>query len=299
MYNIAAYVLQCNIIIMSEISQWVELLNKIEESATKTEEVKTESTNVEEVKQEPIKVEDVVITDSNSETDIWTATVVTDVVEDWKPLSEYAYDIVSDELKKKAEEDMLNSIKEEDMPEVQISQIEKEKAIEEITNDITETIEENSNKSPDEVFEAIATDLYSKIEKKESEIKIWKSKCDDLEEIVKNLNSEMIKLKHWSDKIEIIDDFFGKFAVTYWDWKKSENDAEKIKLSTKLATILLWWTKMVYPEIDVKEVLDMVSEKRNKWIKAIQDMNQWSQRDIEIKEKSANVYRPSPYVFSK
>jgi hypothetical protein len=91
---------------------------------------------------------------------------------------------------------MLNSIKEEDMPEVQISQIEKEKAIEEITNDITETIEENSNKSPDEVFEAIATDLYSKIEKKESEIKIWKSKCDDLEEIVKNLNSEMIKLKH-------------------------------------------------------------------------------------------------------
>ena len=56
---------------------------------------------------------------------------------------------------------------------------------------------------------------------------------------------------------------------------------------------------MVYPEIEVKEVLDMVSAKRNKWIEAIQNLTQSWQRDITIQEKANEVKsRPSPYVFS-
>ena len=283
---------------MNEISKASDLLNKIEEVAVSWSSV-VENNTVEPVPQESIKVEEVTITDSSWDSNLWTATVITETVEDWKPLSEYAYDQVSEELKKKAEEDMINSIKEEDMPQVNLETLTKEEAIEQLTNEITETIEENSNKSPDEVFEAIATDLYSKIEKKESENKILQSKCNDLEDMVKWLNSEIIKLKHWSDKIDIVDDIFWKFAVIYSDWKSASNDADKIKLSTKLASNLLGMTKMIYPEIEVKEVLDMVSAKRNKWVEAIQNLTQSWQRDIVIQEKSNEVKnRPSPYVFS-
>ena len=283
---------------MSEISKASDLLNKIEEVAVSWATV-VENNTVESIPQETIKVEEVTITDNSWDSNLWTATVITDTVEDWKPLSEYAYDQAAEELKKKAEEDMLNSIKEEDMPQVNLDTLTKEEAIEQLTNDITETIEENSNKSPDEVFEAIATDLYSKIGKKESENKILQSKCNDLEDMVKSLNSEMIKLKHWSDKIDIIDDRFWQFAVIYSDRKSANNDADKIKLSTKLASNLLGMTKMIYPEIEVKEVLDMVSAKRNKWIEAIQNLTQSWQRDITIQEKANEVKsRPSPYVFS-
>lgn len=293
------------LITMDEMSKANDLLAKIEKEATaekveKVEKVeKIEGTEAALEGKESIKVEDVVITDSTNGVDIGTATIKTDeLVEDGKSLWDYAYDAAADELKKKAEEEAMNFIKEDQLPDVELKQIEKEKAIEEITQNLEDIIESKSSKDPEAVLEAMATDFYKRIEKKETEIILLKSKNEDLEKLIKEQQSENLKLKHWWSKVDVSDDFMWSFAVTYQEWKWATEEKEKVNLSKKLATIFLWGTRMIYPELEVQDVLDLISAKREKGLKAIQGLTEWGMRDIQIQEKAREVNRPSPYVFS-
>lgn len=91
---------------------------------------------------------------------------------------------------------MLESIKEEDLPAIEVKAIEKEKAIEKIADDIEQTIEEHSNQTPEKVIEAMATKFYEEKERQSTKIMLLESKANDLEKIVKDLQSENLKLKH-------------------------------------------------------------------------------------------------------
>jgi len=301
--NIAVYVLHPNKPIMPDtVSDFVNantLVDKIDKwvapevttpTQTKTEEAVTET------KTESV-LSDVVVVDSTEDVNIGMATIATwDLVDDWKPLSEYAYDSAAEELKKKAEEEAMNFIKWDQLPDIEIKSIEKEKAIEEITQWLEEIIEKKGEQSPEEVLEAISTDFYIRLEKEKTQNVLLKSANEDLEKMIKELQTENLKLKHWSTKIDVTDDYMWAFAVTYNDLKKTEDEKEKNNLSKKMAAIHLGWLKMIYPELDSQDVLDLIAKKREQGLKAIQWLTEGWQRDVKIQEKSREIRRPSPFV---
>jgi len=114
--------------------------------------------------------------------------------------------------------------------------------------------------------------------------------------MIKELQTENLKLKHWSTKIDVTDDYMWAFAVTYNDLKKTEDEKEKNNLSKKMAAIHLGWLKMIYPELDSQDVLDLIAKKREQGLKAIQWLTEGWQRDVKIQEKSREIRRPSPFV---
>ena len=130
-------------------------------------------------------------------------------VDDGKTLAEYAYDNASDELKKKAEQEALEFMKEVKLPDIELKEAEKEKAIEEITQKLEDIIESKGSDDPRDTLEAMATDFYKRLDKKDTEIILLKAKNEDLEKIVKEQQTENLKLKHGSSKIDVDDDFIG------------------------------------------------------------------------------------------
>ncbi len=125
------------------------------------------------------------------------ATIETnELVEDGKTLAEYAYDTAADELKKKAEKEALEFMKEDQLPAIELREVEKEKAIEEITQGLEDIIESKGSDDYRSTLEAMATNFYKQLDKKDTDIILLKAKNEDLEKIVKEQQSENLKLKH-------------------------------------------------------------------------------------------------------
>lgn len=276
-------------------------MSNLEEIA-KAKETLTQEKPIAEVPQETtpnpeaIKAVDIEITSTSWEVDLWMATIETEeLVEDWKTLWDHMYDAALEEARKKAEEEVLKSVKEEDYPEIDVKQIEKDKVLDKMTEEIEDIIEKVN--TPEQMIQEIATELYTKLEKKDSELRIAKALETEYENKIKELQSENLKLKHWDNKVEIDDDYLWGFFVAYKDWKKSEDEKSKVSTSKKMFNIYFSWMKSIYPELDMEDIFWIVKSKKEKWMQTIQDLSWGSEKDIEIRQKASNLYRPNPFVL--
>lgn len=211
-----------------------------------------------------------------------------DIQED-KSLIEVIYEDEENKKKSEAEKDINELIQENELPEVIISDIEKEKQIEAVVVDIEKIIDKDI--SPEKVVEQL-TEMF--IEKEDSylmDINLKTRKIVKLEEIIESQNETINKLKYSDWKVDVVDDFMGALVTTYKDSKSNPQD---VKLLAKLGQIHLLWMQRIRPELDPDDIREMIKNKRDANLKAIQGIWQSSEKNTEVIQSQQTSQRTRP-----
>lgn len=210
-------------------------------------------------------------------------------IQEDKSLIEVIYEDEENKQKAEAEKDINELIKESELPEVIISDIEKEKQIEAVVGDIEKIIDKDI--SPEKVVEQLTEMFIEKEDGYVMEINLNKRKITKLEEIIETQNETINKLKYSEWKVEIVDDLMGAFVTTYKDSKSNPQD---VKLLAKLGQIYLLGLKGIYPELDPDDIRETIKNKREANLKAIQWIWEGSEKNNEIIQSQKPAERTRP-----
>lgn len=271
------------------------LLQEIDEVIEETTELTTES----EVAKAPapeIEIKEETVIPTKEEAQEYVDTLNKDKeVEDGKSLIESIYEKEEEKLKDEAKKQLDDLVKEDELPEIELKELEKEKEAEKIAEEVADIVE-NKKKSPTEVIEELTDMFIEKEEKLSRELKLEKKKNQVLEDIVEKLTEEVNRLKYWEWKVWIVDDFMGAFATTYKELKENPTDTNLLK---KMWVLYLSWARTIYPELSIDAVNKLIVDAREANLRAIQWINEGWMKDWNIKDtvKIEKPTRPSGFVI--
>lgn len=218
-----------------------------------------------------------------------------DAINNWeiqedKSLIEMIYEEWKEkELKEEAEKSIDDLLKWQELPEVNVSDIEKEKQVEAVVEDITKIVDKDI--SPEKVVEQLTEMFIEKEDALNMEITLKTKKISKLEEILEKQNEEINKLKYSDGKVDIVDDFMGALVTTYKDSKSNPQD---VKTLTRLWQIHLLWLQKIYPELNPEDVTEMIKAKREANLKAIQWISESSDKNIVTETPNTQPTRNMP-----
>lgn len=264
------------------------LLDKIDQVVETNEEVKKPVDEVVEVQTwAEIKVQTEIPTSAEAQAHI-DAINAGEIQED-KSLIEVIYEGKENEMKEETEKNIEELIKENELPDVVLADLEKEKQIEAVVDDINKIVEKDI--SPEKVVEQL-TEMF--IEKEDGylmDINLKTKKITKLEEIIESQNETINKLKYSDWKVDVVDDFMGALVTTYKDSKSNPQD---VKTLAKLGQIHLLGLQRIYPELDPEDIREMIKNKREANLKAIQWLWEGSEKNTDINKTQKQPERTRP-----
>jgi len=264
------------------------LLDKIDQVVETNEEAKKPVEEVVEVQTwAEIKVQTEIPTSAEAQAHI-DAINAGEVQED-KSLIEVIYEGKENEMKEETEKNIEELIKENELPDVVLADLEKEKQIEAVVDDINKIVEKDI--SPEKVVEQL-TEMF--IEKEDGylmDINLKTKKITKLEEIIESQNETINKLKYSDWKVDVVDDFMGALVTTYKDSKSNPQD---VKILAKLGQIHMLGLQRIFPELDPEDVREMINNKREANLKAIQWLWEGSEKNTEVNKPQKQPERTRP-----
>lgn len=192
---------------------------------------------------------------------------------DSKTLAEHIYDKDEEKSKEKNEEDIAKLMQETSMPEIDKDELK----IEEVVEDIEKIV--NKDQTPEKVIEQITEMFIEKEEQMQVRITRLDKKNQALEKIVDELTEKNNKLKYSDTKIDVVDDYMGHFATVYKSYKETPTDEKILK---NLWYISILWVQKAYPILDTEDIINLVREKKNAKMNAIQWLSQNWEKDTNI-----------------
>lgn len=215
--------------------------------------------------------------------------IITEVAEDGKTLNDVIHEEAMKPLKEEAEQALIDSVSENDLPDINQSEVEKQEEIEKISEEIIEKIESNPEKSPEEIIMEVSETLYAKIDEETTARKIVERRNTLLEKKLEEAQDEIANLKYGSGKISPADDFIWGLSLQYKKVKENPNTSD-VK---KLWAMFIAGLRNVYNEVEPADIVEIIEKKRAKSIEAL---SKPSEKVVWIIETASKPRIPGVYI---
>jgi hypothetical protein len=116
---------------------------------------------------------------------------------------------------------------------------------------------------------------------------------------MKNLQSENLRLKHGSDKIDVTDSYIWSLALNYKDWKTATDEKDKERFSKLVASNHIRGLSDIYSEITMDDIVWLIKEKKANAMQTIKALTSEWVRDAEIKKAEEQKYTTTYSPFMK